>query len=570
MLRKSQLAIALAIVATAAGAYLASGLAEGANAPNGVLAAGSRLLKPGPVYIMPPGTHAADVASTHAPRAIPLRIPNAAALNAAKSRAAAARALVSKAAGTAIDAVSEGKSASSGRAPLALTGACGTNVAAGFAPSDVNGAVGPTRLVVVTNVNIGVFDKTTCATVSNVGLKTLFSNFAIPATTTLFDPRVLYDRKAQRFFVFAESDDNTNTDQFQYIAVSTDNTATAWYRYFAPLSLGPNRFCKKAVNSFWDYPMAGLNDKRLVITANDFGTGVSTGILDIDKTPMLSGLSTSAKCFVTADGIFNYAPAVVLDTAASMTLLSPGSGSGSKVRRMTLANPGLVGADTIGAETFINVTPWTLTTNAFQPNGIQLDAIDGRFQSPSIQSRGLLWNVHTENGGLNNLYARWKLFKFSTAPTSVTALLEFKPTTSGANNKDDMFNASVATGSGILNAPIFVTASRTIDSILTGAGNPAHLIFSGFNSSKNSAEWQFDTVATSARNFATCGVDPCRWGDYSSTQIDPVIGIGRAWGFNQLVASGTGTTTSQFDWVTRAGKAELNIQFSPNLASTEP
>lgn len=592
MFRKSQLAMALAITAATGSAYLASGLAAGANAPNGVLAAGSRLLQTRPVFQMPAGDHGADLASARvAPRAIPLRVPGAEVLNAAKGRAAALRAQVGNSSGVTSDAVKEANAAATSPTPLALTGACGTNVAAGFAPSDVNGAAGPTNLVVVTNVNIGVFNKTNCATISNVGLKTLFGGFSIPGTTILFDPRVLYDRKAQRFFVFADSEDFTNNDQFQYIAVSTSNLATAWFLYRVPLSQGTSRFCKKAVNSFWDYPIAGLNDKRLVITANDFGGGVSTGILDIDKTPMLSGLGTTARCFVTANGINNYAPAVVLDKSLSMTLLSPGSGGGNQIRRMTLANPGLIGADTMGSETFVNITPWVLTTNAFQPNGVQLDAIDGRFQGPSIQSRGLLWNVHTENGGLSNVYARWKLFKLATAATSVNALMEFKPTTGGSNNRDDLFNASVATGSGKFNAPIFVTASRTIDSI-PGTGNAAHLIFSGFNSSANPAKWQFDTVGISTRQFTGCG-GVCRWGDYSSTQIDPKSrksdddedddhsvdssstqndpdsGIVRAWGFNQLVASGTGTTTNQFQWVTRAGKVELKFESSPTIASTE-
>ena len=89
--------------------------------------------------------------------------------------------------------------------PFALFAECVTNVATGFAPSDIHGAVAPTRLVVVTNVDIGVYSKATCGIISRVPLRAFFGAFGIPASQTLFDPRVLYDRLSGRCLVTVES-----------------------------------------------------------------------------------------------------------------------------------------------------------------------------------------------------------------------------------------------------------------------------------------------------------------------------------------------------------------------------
>jgi hypothetical protein len=162
----------------------------------------------------------------------------------------------------------------------------------------------------------------------------------------------------------------------------------------------------------------------------------------------------------------------------------------------------------------------------------------------------LLWNVKsvTVSG-----FSRFRLYKLST--TSNSPLFTFTPTTSTCANADHLFNASVDTNSTATSSPAIITATRTCPSQAT-AGRATHLIFRGPNSS--SAGWGFETIQTSGTNFAntglgtTCNAAPgrgsCRWGDYSSTQIDPSITT-RAWGFNQLI-----TGTNQFGWNTRAGQ----------------
>jgi hypothetical protein len=434
--------------------------------------------------------------------------------------------------------------------PFPLFAECITNVATGFAPSDIHGAVAPTRLLVVTNVDIGVYSKATCGIISRVPLRTFFGAFGIPASQTLFDPRVLYDRLSGRCLVTVESRDSGNTDQFLYIAGSTSSTCSSWnLRRFTLSRVSPAAlFCKVAQGHFYDYPNAGYNSRRLVLTSNNFnGNFFANGtVLSIDKLALYANGGVVGKCFNTGS-TGNLTPAVVGDGNTSMFILSPGTTS---ISRRRLNSAGAVGADTLVVTPSISVASAPVPPDATQPNGQRLDTVDGRFVSATKQIGTLLFNVRSVNVGG---FSRWRLYKLST--TGTTPLFTFTPTTSTCANGDHLFNASVDTNSTSTSALAFVTATRTCPSQAV-AGRAAHLIFRGPNSS--GAGWVFNTVQTSPTNFAitglgtSCNAAPgrlsCRWGDYSSTQIDP-SSTGRAWGFNQLI-----TGTSQFNWNTRAGQ----------------
>lgn len=484
-------------------------------------ATSSALAKAG-AYDMPEGDFAAAGMTAGSRVEIPLRIPPGYA-GATGSEAAAGATKVGP-----------------GVVPAAITKECSTNFFTGFAPSDIHGAATPTNLVVVTNVDIGIYRKSDCTVVRRIGLKRLFGAFGIPSTTTLFDPRVLYDRPAQRCLVTAESSDSSNTDQFLYIAASRTNTCTSWNIFRLTLSSGASFFCKNAVTDFYDYPNAGYNRDSLVVTSNNFGSSVVGTLLSIRKAGLYSGVGSTAFCFNNL--ATNVTPAVVAGTGSSlMYILSPQT-SGSILRlRLDTSVPSLVGTASI------IIPAWGNPPKAVQPNGQIIDTVDGRFESASKQIGSSIWNVHTiAFGG----FAKWRLYKLSTTGTS--PLFTFGPVTTnqtGCLNGDDLFSASLDTNSSTLGSGLYLTSSRTCR-FGGAAGFPAHLIFRGANNS--TAGWVFNLVETSAFQFASCPTPRgCRWGDYSATQIDP-SNVANAWGFNQLVRS---PGASQFDWITRAGRA---------------
>jgi hypothetical protein len=213
----------------------------------------------------------------------------------------------------------------------------------------------------------------------------------------------------------------------------------------------------------------------------------------------------------------------------------------------TASGPAGPAGDTLVPTPNVAIPAWSAPPNAAQPNGQRLDTLDGRFQSASKQIGNFLWNVHAVNVGG---FSRWRLYKLPAAGTRV--LFSRTPTTSGCANADHLFNPSIDTNSASTSAPAFVTATRTCPS-QPAAGRAAQLIFRGPNSSDRG--WAVTNVQTSAKQFATdffgtpCneinGRFSCRWGDYSSTQIDP-SNTSRAWGFNELI---TGITQSE--WETR-------------------
>jgi hypothetical protein len=439
---------------------------------------------------------------------------------------------------------------------------CNAQSANGFAPSDSHGAVGPTNFVTVSNVLVQVQAKSGCGVVDSETLISFFSSVGVPSGTTLFDPRVIYDDHNRRFFLTAESENDSNSDQYQYFAVSKNSSGKRWYVYRVTLSKGPTRFCKTDAGSFWDYPSSGSTRQRWFIVANDFGTSVTGGMLDIDKTPTLTGAAATIACF--ADLPFNLAPPIVLDKATVSTFLSPGSGGGTTIKRLNLTEGATATSDTLAVKPDVNITSWSAPPNAAQPNGATLDTLDGRFQSASIQSRGLLWNVHSVAASTTaGSRSRLRLYKLSQSTGTTLPLMVLDLHTKTGNGLDHVFNGSFATASGALNAPAFLAASRTIPTITTGnKGFASALIFAGLNSSTSTGtDWVFHTVAVSKTQFTGCS--PCRWGDYSATQVDPSA-RGSGWGWNQIV-----TGSSQFSWRITAGKVDLTLPTAPVVAKEE-
>jgi hypothetical protein len=429
---------------------------------------------------------------------------------------------------------------------------CNVNVATGFAPSDIHGASGTNRLVVVTNVDIGIYKKkNNCPLVSRVPLRTFFGAFGIPASQTLFDPRAIWDVRSNRFIVTAESRDSGNNDQFQYFAVSANAKATSWHLYRFTLSQGAAFFCKQAVTSFWDYPSVGVSNTRIFITANDFGAATTGAILSINKTPTLSGGGTTGACF--ANQPFNIQPPIVTDASTTSVFLSPGSGASSSIVRRDIVAGASPAADSLFVRPSFAIAAWTAPPGAVQNNGQRLDSLDGRFQSATTQLGSTLFNIHAVNVGGRSLI-RWYRLAFAVGSSTVNNTVTFQTSAT-----DHVFNPSITSQSSAAGDTAFITASRTDPVNANPSGFAAHLQFHGPNN--NSAGWVFNVVGTSTTQVATdglgntCNTSPrgeCRWGDYSATTLDPNTAAKDAWGFNQLMNG-----TNQFNWFTKAGRSKL-------------
>lgn len=404
---------------------------------------------------------------------------------------------------------------------------CSTNRSGG-PPPDPIGAVSPINIVVTTNSEVGVYSRLTCTLVNKVSLAALFDSVR-DGDEGLFDPRVIYDPAVGRFFLTADSCVGfcgNSVDQNQFFAVSKDGLGQSWYPYKIQIRRGETTFCITKTG-IWDFPQAGSingSNPRWLIMATSGDRG---GLLTIPKSPTLTGQPVTVPCLQTLTDESNIplatAPPIVQDDGNIAYFLSAQK-AGVIVR--IAYDPS---SETITRTDPITIPPFSPVGGARQPNGSKVDTSDGRFVAASIQNGTALWNVHSINVGR---FARGRLYKVSTTSTEPLFTKDLF-TVYG----DYIFNLSVATNE----THAFVTASRTIP-LIPIIGNAAMLIFHGLNSSDS--DWAFDLILTSPSQFI-CNNAPCRWGDYSATQIDPSDNT-RAWGFNELVVG-----TSDVDWLAR-------------------
>jgi hypothetical protein len=330
-----------------------------------------------------------------------------------------------------------------------------------------------------------------------------------------------------------------NTGQYLFFAVSKAGGATGWKLYRLVLSLGnQKRFCQKTANGIFFGAIAGFSGKRWLVTLNETSNGITgTGaILSINKAPTLSGSATTVKCVNAL--LPDIAPPIVRDTSLRAFFLSTGAGPGSTIRRYKLQTGVTPANDVVVNDGPISVPAWASPPRARQPNGALLDTGNGGFFAASIQIGTTLWNVHTIKVGN---YARWRLYKFSTAARVPS--FTFTPTTT--SGRDFLFNASLATTGTATAGRAFVTFSRTIPTNAV-SGRLSMMIGAGPNALATG--WKFNLIAISPEQVTGCKLAAgyCFFRG-STTQIDP--GGGGAWGFSSLFKS-----QDQFDWITRAAK----------------
>ena len=133
------------------------------------------------------------------------------------------------------------------------------------APPDTQLAAGPTYLFETVNSSGAVWTKSGTL----VKAYDLNSFFPVPSGYAFTDPRVLYDAPSGRWFVSGLSyDSNTNNSQV-YLNVSTSaDPSSTWAQYL---------ISDNTAGVVQDQPMIGINDDKVVISWNDFGSTGFTG-----------------------------------------------------------------------------------------------------------------------------------------------------------------------------------------------------------------------------------------------------------------------------------------------------
>jgi len=396
------------------------------------------------------------------------------------------------------------------------------NESGGLRPPDTDGAHGDpagalNQYVEIVNSAIRVYNVNP-ATPTIVSTKSLATFFGY-TTTTIFDPRVMYDTTWDRWVVMAEAFPESATVQRVFIAVSKGKNANGAYWIYSI-----DRGGSGAGEVFWDYGQLGMDQDALLFTANIFpnsGGFAGAEMFCFSKAGMYNGLGVSSPVFSGLDATL--APPHVLDSNASTYLLAaPNQTAALSLYRAS--NCGRSGT-TLVKQANVAVPAYAVPPDAVQPGTTdRLDTIDNRFQNRSTQYGDRLWNVHTlALGG----FAAPKWYEVNTTTNSIVqsdtffrsgSSHDFNPSLH-ARSDGSMFVSWTATDppAGV-NAQVRYSGRLPTDPAST-TNEPGNALFTSptfYNGSSDTTE---------------------RWGDYSAVVDDDSTTLRRAYIVSEKINS---------------------------------
>ena len=373
-----------------------------------------------------------------------------------------------------------------------------------LSPPDTCGAAGVDHFVELINGRYSVYRKSDGARVQTSTLDAFWAAAGAPHTGTFsFDPRVLYDPYARRWY--ALSADNPRGPNVFLFAVSNSADPTAGWSGF--------RIDADSDDTNWaDFPTMGYNGDVVVVQANMFpittGSNNSTFVV-IPKSGLLGPGAPSvagATRFEALTGTgFSVQPVVDMDNGSlPMAMLSNFNSTTIKRTNVT-GTPASPTITTAGG--FITVSANSPPPTADQPGpkaNIHTGG-DNRFSQNVVLNNGEIWAVQTV-GIAGRAALRWYRINATTNAVIENGIINhpslayFFPSIAVNDFGDVVIGMSGTDPSTFVST--YAVAGKTIGGVTT-FGAP-------FQTKAGVSDYErFDT---SGRN---------RWGDYSATTTDP-------------------------------------------------
>ena len=387
-------------------------------------------------------------------------------------------------------------------------------------PPDCNGAVGPTNYVEFINGRFAVFDKTNAVRVQSI-TNLLFwrqAGVTIPIHFDVTDPRIIYDPTSQRWFA-AEIDFDTNNivnSNHFLVAVSTTIDPAGPWKGFA-ITADPS------VSSTADFPTLGLDARGVYISGDMFdasGNLVSSTLISIPKTNLLAAIPSVANFTRFPDLALNtrgiiLQSAIALDGTAGGNVLSTASlgvdlASGNFVTNKSLITFSVSNA--AGPGTALLANPASLTVPGYtapidppQPNpNLTVDDGDARFSGAVYRVNNVLYAVHNTQLG-SRAALRWYRISATNAVVLESGTI--------ADPVLDLFYPSIAAstnGTVVIacngsSSTTFISCYATVGETIKGVTRFGNLLL----------------LKSGAASYDDGSGGVSRWGDYSSTCVDP-------------------------------------------------
>ena len=379
-------------------------------------------------------------------------------------------------------------------------------------PPNANGASGLQHYVEIVNGRYAVYDKVTGNVVASSTDRIFWSTGGISFAPDIevSDPRVLFDPLSQRWFASGlDLRRSTFEENRLLLGVSkTSNPLDGWNT----LAFDPD----PATSYFSDFPTLGIDANGVYVGANYFDIGATTAVgktvVSIPKLDLLSvtptvanrtgfGLLSATVGGLTIQPAVNFAPAAVQEH-----LLGQGPQVLHQLRVTGIDNASGPGSATLGSTTNVTVPTYGPTGGLLQPDSTtSLRNIDNRLGATVYEVNGVLYAVHvTQVAGRSAI--RW----YRTA--ALTGLL-LESGTLSEPGVDYSFPSIAANENGVIvigfnksSITEFVSSYAVAGETLAGVttfGIPL-LLKSGV------ANYHY---------FPVNGLS--RWGDFSSTNVDP-------------------------------------------------
>ncbi len=384
-------------------------------------------------------------------------------------------------------------------------------------PPDVNGAVGPSHVMTTLNTEVKIQDRTGTQ-LSKVSLSTF------TGSTDCFDPKILYDPFNNRWIFTACLNGDLSTSALQ-IAVSTSNDPTGtWKRYNFPINT--------ATSTVWfDYPSIGFNKDWIVVSGNIFnltsatpsGAFQGTRTFVVNKANVYASATTPSSFAINSPSTqaFTLTPAITYDNSlTSVYLLEEWNAAAGQIALWEI--------------TGVPPTSPTLTLKTLRPTGtaysddptaaqnLQLgstntiEANDSRMQQV-VYRNGFLWATHSA------------YLPVTSANRSIVQWWQINPTST--SNTGSVIQFGTIDGGTGTNAPTYCFPSIAVNSrndVMLGFSKFSKTQYASANYAIRYSTETLNTMRTdvtykagTAPYYKSFGGSTNRWGDYTSTQVDP-------------------------------------------------
>ncbi len=394
-------------------------------------------------------------------------------------------------------------------------------------PPDTQGTVGPNHLMVVLNSDVTIETRTGIV-LSSVPIASFWASLG--GINDAFDPRVLFDRDANRWIISSGANAESAT-AYVLVGVSQTNDPTlGWNLYKVNVD---------AAGASWaDYPTLGFNGDWIVVQTNVFtvsnGAFVASNIYAFNKADLYAGGAGQYTVFHDPTGFTDY-PAVTHDNAIPIEyLVRNWDGSSGTLRLSTITGA-------VGAEVLTTGVAFPKAAHAWQDSGAEnfapqlgstarIDTDDDRIEN-CVYRNGSVWAAQTvffpAGGTPTRSAAQW--WQINTASGSVGVVQQL-------GRRDDpsgQFDYAYPTLDVNANDDMMIGYSRF------GATQyaSANYSFRRHNDPLNTLEADTVFKAGEAPYFKDFGTGDNRWGDYSNVAVDPINDIDM-WTIQEYASTG--------------------------------